>query len=125
MTFSTPGWLYVAYIANILILAPVCYTMFMGNGAADIFENKISDSQGLTKLIASLWLSILIASIAGMIWPAFFAPLLLIQVFYKTVWLATFILPLFMADKPYPVGISICFVLIIISYPVLFLLATR
>jgi len=122
---TSPHWLYAPYLLNILILVPVCYSLFFGNGVSAIFEGTVEPSSGLGLLVASLWLSILIASVAGLLWPAFFAPVILIQIIYKSVWLLTFILPLIMAGKAYPAGISVCFILIIITYPVFFWLATR
>jgi hypothetical protein len=47
MTITHPSWLIPAYIFNVLILIPVCYTLFFGGGMAQVFEDKVSDSDGL------------------------------------------------------------------------------
>jgi hypothetical protein len=120
-----PNWLIVAYAFNIFILVPVCYHMLIGCGVARVFEHKVPDSAGLRILVGSLWLAILVASLAGLRWPAFFAPVLPIQIFYKGVWLLAFILPLMRASKPIPVGISVVFALIVVAYPCLLWAATR
>ena len=120
-----PKWLLAAYAFNILILAPVCYAMLLGNGVGSVFEGKVEESAGLRLLVGSLWCAILMASIAGLLWPAFFAPVLLIQIVYKALWLIVFIMPLWLASKPFPVGISLVFVMIVVSYPVLFWLSIR
>ena len=125
MPIQYPAWLIPAYVANILILLPVCYSMFFGNGVASVFEGKVAESEGLRLLAGSLWLAILIASAAGLAAPAMFAPVLLIQIVYKSVWLLAFVLPLITAGKPFPVGIAAVFLLIVIVYPVLYLLSVR
>ncbi|MEM1040249.1 MAG: hypothetical protein AAGI12_12370 [Pseudomonadota bacterium] len=90
-----------------------------------MFENRVADSEGLRLLVASLWLSILVGSIAGLIWPAFFAPLLLVQIVYKSLWLILFVAPLWMRGEPYPVGISVVFVGIVLTYPAILWTAMR
>jgi hypothetical protein len=111
--------LLIAFAFNVLVLVPVCYNMFVGGGVERVFENKVPESAGLRILVGSLWLAILVASLAGLRWPAFFAPVLIIQIFYKSVWLLAFIVPLIRAGQPIPVGISTVFSLIVLVYPCL------
>lgn len=113
-------FLQIAYAANIFILVPVCTSMFLTTGGGNVFAGIVTESAGLRLMVASLWLAILLASLAGLFLPRFFAPVLLIQIVYKSVWLAVFIVPLVMQGKPWPSGIATCFVAIVISYPVLF-----
>ena len=112
--------LQIAYGANIAILVPVCFAMFRGRGVTGVFEGVVDESAGLRLLVGSLWVAILVASIAGLSVPRFFAPVLLIQIIYKALWLAVFVGPLIATGKPWPTGISTCFALIAISYPFLF-----
>jgi hypothetical protein len=120
MTTSPNTPLLVAYVCNILILVPVCWSMFAGRGVAAVFEGTVSESAGLRLLVGSLWLAILAASVTGLAYPRFFAPVLLIQVFYKATWLAAFVLPTAVAGGAVPMGISICFAGIVVAYPILF-----
>jgi hypothetical protein len=122
---TTPGWLYVAYVFNILILMPVVYSMFFGAGVDNVFEGKVTESAGLRLMVGSMWFAILVASLAGLIWPSFFAPVLIIQVIYKSLWLVIFVVPLLRLGQPVPVGISFVFATIVVSYPVFFWLASR
>jgi hypothetical protein len=112
----------VAYVANIVILVPVCWTMFFGSGVASIFENTVPDNPALRTMVGSLWAAILAASIAGLFMPAVFAPVLLIQVFYKALWLGVYVAPLLLHGKSVqvPVGISTIFLLIVLMYPIIF-----
>ena len=114
-----------AYAANILILVPVCYGLIAGSGVAGVFEGKVAESAGLRLLVASLYVAILVASVAGLKWPAFFAPILIAQIIYKTLWLAMFAAPLVLAGRSgdVPWGISSSFIAIVLIYPILLLRA--
>jgi hypothetical protein len=122
---ASPRWLMLAYGFNIIILLPVCYNMLFGSGVARVFEGRVAESAGLRLLVGSLWSAILVGSIAGLVWPTFFAAILPVQVFYKTLWLITFVLPLRRAGTPIPVGISCVFAVIAITYPLIFWASTR
>lgn len=118
-------WLKIAYSANILILVPVCWSMLFGNPGAQVFQGTVNESSGLRLLIASLWTAILLASVAGLAFPRFFAPVLLIQIVYKALWLLLFVAPLIRAGQPWPQGIALTFAVIVVSYPRLFWLGMR
>jgi len=122
MTFTAPGWLVICYLLNILILIPVCLEMFRGRGTQTVFSGAAAPSEALERLVASLWLAILLASVGGLFLPAFFAPVILVQVVYKSVWLAGFVAP-HRRDRAVPSGIAGTFAFIVLAYPVLFLLA--
>lgn len=120
------NWLRIAYGANIVILVPVVAAMLTGRGPA-VFEGKVTPSPGLALLVGSLWAAILAASVAGLFAPRFFAPVLLIQIFYKTLWLALFVVPLWRHSgwEAVPGGVTISFALIVIAFPPLFWAGTR
>ncbi|MEL6287847.1 MAG: hypothetical protein AAFQ42_14195 [Pseudomonadota bacterium] len=122
---SSPGWLLPAFIANIVILLPVCLAMFSPAGTARIFDDLVPPSDGLHLLVAALWTSILVLSVVGLARPAFCAPILLAQIIYKSLWLATYIAPLAVRGEAFPRGITRVFAAIVVSYPVLFWLAIR
>ena len=116
--FEGAGLLRIAYAANILILVPVVWSMFFSGGTMGVFEGKVEDSEGLRFLVGSLWLAILLGSIAGLVYPLLFAPLLLVQVVYKATWLATWVWP-HRDDPGVPMGISAVFLGIVLVWPVL------
>lgn len=119
---NNAGLLKFAYAANILILVPVCWGMFLGSGTASVFQGQVAESAGLRLLVGSLWAAILLASVAGFWAPGFFAPVILIQIVYKALWLATFVLPLIIAGRgaEVPWGIATIFAAIVVTYPFLF-----
>jgi hypothetical protein len=117
----------IAYAANIVILVPVISAMFAERGVANVFDGRVDESLGLRLLVASLWTAILIGSIAGLWWPRFFAAVLPIQIIYKSLWLAVFIVPLAQRSgwDAVPKGISITFLIIVVTYPLILWFAMR
>ena len=122
-----PSILWLAYGANVLILVPVVWSMFASGGTQGVFEGRVEDSPGLRLLVGSLWLAILLASLAGFLAPRFFAPLLLVQIVYKSAWLAAFVAPLAVREgwEAAPQGIATVFGAIVVTYPVIFWLGLR
>ena len=116
--FDGPGLLRLAYAANVVILLPVVWSLFASGGTSGVFEGKVADSEGLRLLVASLYLAILLASLGGLAAPAVFAPVLLVQIVYKTVWLLSYVV-LARQLQDIPVGISLTFLAIVLTYPVL------
>lgn len=125
LTLANPGILRIAYAANIFILVPVCWGMIAPTAAVTVFQGAVTESSGLRLLVFSLWSAILAASIYGLFAPAFFAPLLLVQIFYKTLWLALFVWPAVRSGAPVPWGIAGTFAAIVVVWPVLLVLALR
>ncbi len=117
----------IAYAANIFILIPVVYAMLFGGGVANIFDARVDESAGLRVMVGSLWAAILLASVAGLFWPRLFAPVLPIQIVYKAMWLALFVIPLAQKSgwNAIPKGISITFLMIVITYPFILWFALR
>jgi hypothetical protein len=115
----------IAYIANIIILVPVCWSMFRSSGVSDVFGGIVENSEGLRLLVGSLWLAILGASIVGLAYPGPLRIVLLLQVAYKATWLISFIVPRLREGSPVPTGISVVFAAIVLTYPVIFWAATR
>jgi hypothetical protein len=117
----------IAYVANILILVPVVHAMLLGGTTARVFEDRVADSAGLRIMVGSLWAAILLASIAGLGWPQFFAPVLLIQIVYKALWLVLFVAPVARRTglTSIPFGISATFLAIVLTYPIIFWITMR
>lgn len=113
-----PNLLRLAYASNIVILVPVVWSMFFSGGTDNVFQGQVTDSEGLRFLVASLWLAILLCSLGGLAAPVLFAPLLVVQIIYKSVWLATWVWPN-RHDPGIPLGISVIFLLIVLVWPLL------
>ena len=83
--------LLVPYFANIVILVPVALASL--TGLLPISRGHFPESLGWRTMAGSLWTGILVCSIAGLFCPIIFAPILLLQVIFKTLWLLFYVLP--------------------------------
>jgi hypothetical protein len=122
---NSPNLLKIAYAANLFILIPVCFNMFSATRMLQVFDGKVPNSDGIRLLVASLWSAILVGSAVGLVWPEAMSLILPIQIFYKSTWLITFVIPKLSSGQraDIPMGISIVFALIVISYPIIYWLA--
>jgi hypothetical protein len=116
-----PDNLKIAYAINILILAPVCTSLLLGGGVSTVFGARVPESAGLRHMLAAMWLAIGIASGAGLFEPDAMAPVLLVQVIYKALWLLLYVAPLAARRRAsqIPWGITSVFIGIVVSYPVM------
>ena len=122
-----PNLLQIAYAANLVILGPVLVSMFSDGGKKQIraFQGQVENSDGLRLLVASLWSAIFLLSIAGLFEPKTFVPVLLLQVIYKSLYLVVYIAPTAKVRglRAIPQGLSLCFLLIVIIWPILVFLS--
>lgn len=113
--------LLLPYIFNIVVLVPVGLAALLGGkrGGQLASQGKFPESEGFRTILGSLWTAILIGSGLGLFWPVPMSPLLLIQIIYKSLWLLVFVLPRLLGGRgqEVPSGISLTFLVIVISYP--------
>lgn len=108
------------YLVNLLMLVPVCAAMLLtaDGGLRAVFEGKLADSSGLRLMILGVWLAVLVGSLLGLAQPRTWAPLLVVQVIYKSVWLLAFALPAWRSGgAAVPMGIAASFLFIVLTYP--------
>ena len=113
--------LLLPYAFNILVLTPIGLMTLLGGerGGRLACQGKFPESAGFRTILGSLWTAILIGSVIGLRFPVPMSPLLLIQVIYKTLWLLVYVLPRLLAGRngEVPWGISLTFLVIVVSYP--------
>jgi hypothetical protein len=113
----------LAFAANILILVPVVGSLLFGANDPTLpaFSHRATESAPLRLMLAALWGTILLASIAALWAPNAFVLLLIVQVIYKTGWLLSFVLPLVLAGRgdAVPWGVAGSFLFIVLVWPVL------
>lgn len=112
----------LAYAANILILAPVLWSLFRHSGPGELaaFNNAVRNEDGLRLLVAALWFSILALSAVGLFHPRAVAAVLALQVIYKACYLAVFVGPTLVRSGPdaVPWGVAVSFAVIVLVWPV-------
>ena len=112
--------LLLPYLANIAILVPVALGSL--TGLLPISGGHFPESAGWRTIAGSLWTGILVCSIAGLFQPIVFAPILFLQVVYKSVWLIFYVLPRLRSPgtrKEIHWGIANAFTFIVMLYPFL------
>ena len=109
----------LAYLANIIILVPIAVPTLLR--LYDTAQGRFAESAGWRVLVGSLWSAILVSSLLGLFAPLRFAPVVLIQIIYKSLWLAVYAAPRLVARRraEIPTGIALSFMLIVIVYPFL------
>jgi hypothetical protein len=113
--------LLLPYIFNIIVLIPIGLLTLLGGekGGQLACQSKFPESEGFRTILGSLWTAILIGSVLGLFFPRTMSALLLIQVIYKTIWLLVYAMPRMLKQRgnEVPWGISLTFLVIIVSYP--------
>jgi hypothetical protein len=106
-----------AYLANLVILVPVAVPTLLGMYRTD--EGRLVDGGGWRVLVGSLWSAILILSALGLAHPLVYSPVLLLQLIYKSAWLAVFVGPRMLRGEwgQLPRGITLSFVAIVLVWP--------
>ncbi|MEZ5878514.1 MAG: hypothetical protein R3D43_12640 [Tepidamorphaceae bacterium] len=83
-----------AFAGNVLFVTPVILLLwFHKDGAGIVFGPHIPISDGLRILVASMWTSIVLVSIAGMKWEIELVGLLVFQIVYKAVFMIAYVAP--------------------------------
>lgn len=113
--------LVLPYVLNIMMLLPIAPLTLWGgaSGGRRAFQGKFVESEGPRTLLGAIWTAVLIGSFLGLAFPVQMSPLLMLQVIYKSLWLATFALPLLLTGRAgdVPSGIAASFVVIVATYP--------
>jgi hypothetical protein len=108
-----------AYVANIVILIPIAVPTVFRLFPTD--QGRFQESAGWRILVGGLWTGILVLSILGLFDPLRYSPVLLLQVIYKSIWLAVYVLPRLLRREysSIPWGIAGSFAAIVVIWPFL------
>ena len=112
----------IAYAANILVVAPMAYVLwFRADGVELLFGPNARMSDGVRRLIASMWAGVVLLSLAGLEWERTFVALLVFEIAYKIVFFATHVIPLALAGRAdeIPRFLSAVFGASLLAFPVL------
>lgn len=111
-------FLRVIFIANIIVAGWIGITSLVSpsRAIATIFSGAYATTE-LVRLVGCLWLAIALLSVLGLWQPMTFAPVLLLQLFYKSTWLIVVALPAIRYDRPYPAGMAVFFLVWVLVLP--------
>lgn len=110
----------LSYLVNIVILLPVALaTAFSKFGAEIVIQGKFSVDTPYRILVGCLWTAILGCSILGLFSPQRMVGILILQVFYKALFLGLVVFPLLQSQgvEAVPFGLSLSFMAIVITWP--------
>lgn len=107
----------LAYGANVLILLPIAVPTLLRWYATD--QNRFDESAGWRVMVGAMWTAILALSVLGLFQPMRYAPVLVLQVIYKALWLLVYAVPRLRRGQTQviPWGIATSFVAIVLIWP--------
>ncbi|MFS8066819.1 MAG: hypothetical protein ACMG6S_10645 [Byssovorax sp.] len=110
-------YLQLAYAANVVILLPVAVPALLR--LSDVAQSRFEESAGWRVLVGALWTAILVLSALGLRAPLRYAPVLLLQLIYKTLWLVVYAAPRVVRgeSRKVPWGIGGSFLAIVLVWP--------
>ncbi|MEM8600824.1 MAG: hypothetical protein AAGF99_12965 [Bacteroidota bacterium] len=108
----------VVYGANIVVAGLVGTSALFRPSAAvrSVFEGTSSPGSAMG-VTGAFWCTVALLSVAGLVWPTRMAPVLLVQLCYKALWLAFFAAPAWQAGRPVPSGIASFFAVWVVVLP--------
>lgn len=115
-------WLRCAYGLNIVILLPVVLSLWRaGPGPLAVFQGTAGNERALSRLVASLWTAILACSVVGLFQPQLMLGVMILQVIYKSLYLAFHVWPARRQGLAW--GVTVSFLIIVALWPPLIVLA--
>lgn len=111
-------FLKIIYIANIIVAGWISISslFFPKLTQQTVFSNAFEYSEAI-RLVGALWFAIFLLSFLGLFFPKKMVLVLVFQVIYKGSWLLVVALPALIAQKPYPKGMAIFFIIWVIILP--------
>lgn len=109
----------IIYSANVLVAAWVGLSslFFPSIATQTVFTGAYPPSQYI-RLVGCLWLGIAFLSVLGLFRPVTFSPVLILQLFYKAIWLLVVALPAIMRHQQYPKAMAVFFLVWVLVIPV-------
>ena len=109
----------IPYVANVVILVPIALPTVFRLFPTD--QSRFTESEGWRILVGALWSAILLLSIFGLFQPLRSSPVLVLQVIYKSIWLAVYVAPRLLRGETesIPWGITVSFAAIVLIWPFL------
>jgi hypothetical protein len=106
------------FAANVLVAGWIALTSMLSPqlAARTVFSGAYT-SHEVMRLIGCLWLAIALLSIGGLFRPQAFAMVLLVQLLYKGTWLVAVALPAWQKGQPYPVSMTLFFIIWVTVLP--------
>lgn len=111
----------LVFAANVLVAGAVGLASLIGGAPAlrGVWQSAVEPSSQPVRIVGAFWTTIALLSIMGLASPRAFAPVLLVQLLYKGIWLAVVALPALVAGRgsEIPAGIAVFFAAWVLVLP--------
>lgn len=113
--------LQIAYLIDIVVSLPVALVTLMGKetAAKRFFAANLPPDPSVRIALGAMWMAIVLCSVAGLGFPVAMSPVLVLQVIYKSLWLALFAVPRWLSGRrsEVPWRIAGTFLAFVFVYP--------
>ena len=113
--------LQIAYLLDIIVSVPVALTPLIGNAATarSLLGEDLPENRSMRSLLAALWMAILLCLVTGLAYPIVMAPILVLQLLYKSLWIVLFAVPRWASGRHDEVSwkLTAIFATYIVVYP--------
>jgi hypothetical protein len=113
--------LQLAYLLDVIVSLPAAVTMLMGSETAArwLLGDKLPEERSSRIVLGSLWAAIALCSGAGVFIPVAMAPVLIVQVIYKSLWIGLHAVPCWLRGRSeeVPRPLAGTFLAYVIAYP--------
>ena len=108
------------YAANILVAGIVgALALFAPSLAQRVVFSGTATPSATMGVTGAVWCAIAVLSVGGLVWPERMAPVLVIQLIYKSLWLLAFALPAWRSGgaQAVPGGVAVFFAVWVVVLP--------
>lgn len=106
------------YVLNIVVAGWISITSLTNPklAARTVFSGAYQESE-IIRLVGCLWFAIALLSVFGLFRPLQFSPVFVVQLIYKSTWLAIVALPALLQHKSFPAGMALFFLAWVLILP--------
>ena len=113
--------LQIGYVLDLAVSLPVALVTLIGSepAAKRLFREKLPEDPSVRIALGAMWLAIALGSAAGIALPVAMAPVLVLQLVYKGLWILLFALPRWLGGRfaEVPLRTALTFLAFVVVYP--------
>lgn len=111
----------IGYVVDAIVTAPIALAMLCGHASwvRRLLDEALPDDRSLQVMLGALWTALFVCLVLGAMWPVTMAPVLLLQLIYKSLWMLGYAIPRWTGRRSGAVSVKVAglFVAYIAVYP--------